>query len=98
MRNLSDYDAADILDRAVLDDGVTVAVFNYEHFKGAYPRNLVAFSRDGNFLWDSAPTQPQSAFTSIVTGNPELLVREFAGFICKIDPLSGEVLSTVFSK
>jgi len=80
--------------------GVVVAVFDDSAFpRGRPARNLSAFASDRSLLWTAAnPTDGDAdAYVEILSESP-LRVANFAGFVCTIDPLSGRILRSQFSK
>jgi hypothetical protein len=62
--------------------------------------NLVAYSTSGEHIW-TAPnltrSSPTDAFTNFISEDP-LWVGNFEGFNCKIDPQTGALLESVFTK
>jgi hypothetical protein len=62
--------------------------------------NLVAYDVHGSPLW-TAPTltlgSPTDAYVEFMSEEP-LWVGNFAGFNCRIDPETGRLLETVFTK
>ena len=62
-------------------------------------RNLVAFSEEGTELWVAEnPINLQNSFYSAFMNMDPLKVYNYAGFLCTIDPLTGKVLETKFTK
>jgi hypothetical protein len=62
-------------------------------------QNLVAVSEDGSILWTAEnPINLENSFyCGFICMNP-LQVYNYAGFLCTIDPTTGKVLDTMFTK
>jgi len=60
-------------------------------------KNLVAFSRDGEMLWEAAFPEDADYYYSIDSVDP-LTARSFSSFRCEIDPDSGAILNKEFLK
>lgn len=77
-----------------------VVLYDYAAFpKNASARNLFCYDVAGNQIW-RAPDIGMGAtdgYTNVTSENP-LWVGNFAGFNCRIDEPSGEVLEKRFTK
>jgi len=75
-------------------------VYDYMYFPEAdAKRNLLAYSNDGKELWraeDIGVGSPE-CYTNIIQIEP-LVVNNFAGYTCRIDEVSGKVLTIEFTK
>jgi hypothetical protein len=83
-----------------LGDRILV-IHDYMLYDKAKPApNLVAYDLRGGTLW-TAPTltqaSPTDAYVEFISEEP-LWVGNFAGFNCRIDPETGRVHETVFTK
>ena len=71
----------------------------------AYPKNrpalnLVALDSEANLIWtvgDTPIDSPAASYTCIESTTP-LIVGNFAGFHCTIDPQCGDLLESRFTK
>jgi len=62
--------------------------------------NLVAIDPNGRLLWtvsDNPIDPPTAAYVNIMSVDP-LTVGNFAGFSCVVDPATGELLDSTFTK
>lgn len=62
-------------------------------------QNLRAYTFDGQEVWTAEhPTNMTTdCYTNIISREP-LMVNNFAGYSCRIDPSSGRLLESVFTK
>lgn len=89
-----------VLDAIRLDDRILVI-----HDYMAYPKekpapNLVAYTMTGERLWTAENLTASSAtdaYTAFISESP-LWVWNFECFRCKIDPNTGKLLESVFTK
>lgn len=85
---------------AVLINERVVVTFDWMAFERDIPaHNLFCYDRSGNLLW-RAPDIGMGivdAYTGVTSEEP-LWVANFAGFNCRIDEASGQVLETHFTK
>ena len=67
--------------------------------QGRPAQNLVAFDRKGKELWKAKnpSSAPTDAYVNFID-NEDLVVGNFAGYRCKIDPDTGDVLDAQFTK
>ncbi|MBC3210268.1 hypothetical protein HU755_26030 [Pseudomonas sp. SWRI111] len=88
-----------VLQAVLINDRVMVT-FDWMAFERDIPaRNLFCYDRAGNLLW-RAPDIGMGmvdAYTGVTNEEP-LWVGNFAGYSCRIDEASGQVLETRFTK
>ncbi|WP_192558764.1 hypothetical protein [Pseudomonas allokribbensis] len=86
--------------QVVLINERVMVTFDWMAFERDIPaRNLFCYDRSGNLLW-RAPDIGMGivdAYTGVTNEEP-LWVGNFAGFNCRIDEASGQVLETRFTK
>ncbi|PHH40229.1 hypothetical protein [Pseudomonas putida] len=88
-----------VLQASLINERVIVT-FDWMAFERDIPaRNLFCYDRSGNLLW-RAPDIGMGAVDAYtgVTSDEPLWVGNFAGFSCRIDEASGQVLETRFTK
>jgi hypothetical protein len=87
-----------ILATACIENGVAV-IYDYMEFPQARPAgNLEAFDTAGRRLWTAETLDaPASAYVSFISAHP-LKVWNFAGYVCSIDPGSGHLVGSIFTK
>ena len=85
---------------AILVDGKVIVI----HDRRAYPmespcQNLIAYSMTGELQWKAELplSGPATAYVSFINESP-LKAYNFAGFVCTIDPGTGGLLESVFTK
>ena len=62
--------------------------------------NLVAYTTGGERIWTAqnlTQSSPTDAYTNFISEDP-LWVGNFEGFNCRIDPQTGRLLESVFTK
>ena len=104
-RGLTVSDSTWTLNRPVLDaiqqDDRVFVIFDYMSYpRGRPAKNLVCFDLAGRELWvvaDNPIDHPTAAYTNFVAADP-LTVGNFVGFTCVVDPLTGELLDSQFTK
>jgi len=80
--------------------GRVLVLYDYMAFPHGSPaRNLFAYDLAGNQLWraEDIGLGATDGYTNFITDVP-LVVGNFAGAACTIDPNTGKVLNTVFTK
>ncbi|GGK24630.1 hypothetical protein SAMN04490189_3968 [Pseudomonas koreensis] len=85
---------------AVLIEERMMVTFDWMAFEKDVPaRNLFCYDRSGNLLWRAQDIGMGivDAYTGVTNEEP-LWVGNFAGFSCRIDEASGQVLETRFTK
>ncbi len=93
------------LDRRIIDavqhDGRVFVVFDYMAYPSGRPaNNLVAYDLSGNELWvvgEHPIDDATAAYVNVIAVAP-LTVGNFAGFNCVVDPSTGALLSSQFTK
>lgn len=85
---------------AVLIEERVMVTFDWMAFERGIPsRNLFCYDRSGDLLWRAPDIRMGGvdAYTGVTNEEP-LWVGNFAGFSCRIDEASGQVLETRFTK
>jgi hypothetical protein len=101
----TDYSAREVFD---LDDRVIVLLdpdeyladpdYPKERRRGKDPlRNLRAYSKSGNLLWEAEFPEPADYYYKIVSRTP-LVALSFSSYRCQIDPETGCILEAQFVK
>jgi hypothetical protein len=89
-----------VMDAVLLGDRVLV-VHDYMAYPSQQPTpNLVAYSTTGEHIWTAqnmTRSSPTDAYTGFLSEDP-LWVGNFDGFRCRIDPQTGVLLESVFTK
>jgi hypothetical protein len=90
----------EILDAFELDD-VVVVLFDPDAFirKFGQFHNLIAADHQGKRLWDAElpTTSSGDCYYKATPGSP-ITAYSMMSYICKIDPVSGKILGTTFTK
>ena len=89
-----------ILEAIQLDDNVIVIHDYMAYERGKPAPNLVAYSLRGERVWtgqNMTESSPTDAYVGFLSEEP-LWVGNFDGFKCKIDPKTGRLLESVFTK
>lgn len=97
-----------VRDAFELDDAVIVLLDPHEYLQDpAYPRerrrgedalrNLRAYSRAGDLLWEAEFPEPADYYYQIVSRSP-LVALSFSSYRCRLDPATGRILEAVFVK
>lgn len=63
----------------------------------AAPRNLRAFSTEGDLLWEAEMPERADYYHEIVSADP-IEAYSFSGFLSRIDPRTGKIISKTFTK
>jgi hypothetical protein len=78
-----------------------LVIHDYVAYERAKPApNLVAYSPSGEHVWTAqnlTPSSPTDAYVNFISEEP-LWVGNFAGCDCKIDPQTGKLLESIFTK
>lgn len=88
-----------VLEAYEIEDRV-LALYDYMAFpRGTPSRNLFAYDLAGNQIWraEDIGLGATDGYTNIITEFP-LVVGNFAGAACTIDPCNGKVINAAFTK
>ena len=91
---------ADGLTLVLLDPDDYLADANYIAMRKAGApalRNLWAFDRDGNKLWEAEMPETNDYYYAIDQGSRPT-ARSFSGYTCELDPRDGQIVSRVYHK
>ena len=88
------------ISQAILLRDRVLCIFDYMEYPQDSPAaNLVAYDMNKNELWaaENPSSSPVDAYVNFITANP-LKVWNFACYICTIDPETGKLLDSQFTK
>lgn len=88
------------ISQAILLNDRVLIIFDYmEYPQGCSARNLVAYDKNQNELWvaENPSSSPVDAYVNFVSSKP-LKVWNFACYICTLDPQTGKLLDSQFTK
>jgi hypothetical protein len=86
--------------QTVLMDNRIIVVFDYmaKQNIGQF-RNLRAYDFEGKELWIAQHPSNETVDTYVeITNNNPLIVWNYAGYICEIDPTNGKIIKATFAK
>ena len=61
-------------------------------------RNLYAYDAEGERLWIAENRMPQDAYTSVAANGKILLATTWEYFCCMLDPATGKVISSAWTR